>query len=258
MSETKIHPTALVSPRAEIGANVQIGPNVSIEDDVQIGDNCEIRHGAIIGNGARLGNNVKVYAYAVVATEPQDLKYKNENTYVYIGDNTVLREFATINRGTAETGKTVVGQNCLIMTYVHIAHDCRVGDNVILSNVTQLGGHVTIEDWVNCGGVTKVHQFCTVGKHAFVGADCKIVKDVPPFTLIGRQPPRVEGINKIGLRRRGFSYEDIQKIELFYDKLLFSGMNNKDGIASAETGDVSDNVRYCIDFIRNSKRGIHR
>ncbi|MBX3043751.1 MAG: acyl-ACP--UDP-N-acetylglucosamine O-acyltransferase [Candidatus Kapabacteria bacterium] len=254
-----IHSTAIVSEKAKIGANVKIGAFTIIEDDVEIGDNCEIRSSVIIADGARIGNNCKIYAGAILSTEPQDLKFDGEPTYVRIGDNTVVREFATINRGTNETGETVIGSNCLIMAYCHVAHDCHIGNNVIISNITQLAGHVNIEDWVVLGGAAKIHQFCTVGKHSMVGADCKVVKDVPPFTLVDRKPAQVEGVNKVGLRRRGFSKETIQEIEQFYDTILFSGFNNRDGIAKFnERKQICDDVKYCIDFIENSVRGIHR
>lgn len=254
-----IHSTAIVSDKAKIGKNVRIGPFSIIEDDVEIGDNCEIRSSVIIANGSRIGKNCKFFAGAVISTEPQDLKFDGEPTHVYIGDNTMVREFATINRGTRETGKTSIGSNCLIMSYCHVAHDCSVGDNVIISNVTQLAGHVTIEDWVVLGGMAKIHQFCRVGKHSMVGADCKVVKDVAPFTLVDRKPAQVEGINKVGLRRRGFANDVIQEIEQFYDTILFSGYNNRDGITKfSEREKIHEEVRYCIDYIENSVRGIHR
>lgn len=254
-----IHNTAIVSNKAQIGNNVKVGPYSIIEDDVIIEDNCEIRSNVIIANGSRIGNNVKVFAGAIISTEPQDLKFEGEPTQTIIGDNTIVREYATINRGTKETGATIVGKNSLIMTYCHVAHDCRVGDNVIISNVTQLAGHVTIEDWVVLGGASKIHQFCRVGKHSMVGADCKVVKDVAPFTLVDRKPAQVEGINKVGLRRRGFENSIIQEIEQFYDTILFSGFNNRDGINKfLERENISEDVKYCIDFIENSVRGIHR
>jgi UDP-N-acetylglucosamine acyltransferase len=254
-----IHNTAIVSPKADIGINVSIGPFTIIEDDVVIGNDCEIRSSAIIANGSRIGNNVKIYAGAVISTEPQDLKFEGEPTLTVIGDNTVIREYATINRGTKETGATIVGKNCLIMSYCHVAHDCRVADNVIISNITQLAGHVTIEEWVVLGGAAKIHQFCRVGKHSMVGADCKVVKDVAPFTLVDRKPAQVEGVNKVGLRRRGFEASVIQEIEQFYDTILFSGFNNRDGITKfQERAKICDDVKYCINFIENSVRGIHR
>lgn len=259
MSETLIHPTAIVSKKARLGAGVSVGPFSIIYDDVEIGDETEIRSNVLISDGARIGAQCRLFAGAVISTEPQDLKYRGEKTFVHIGDRTTIREYATINRGTSETHKTVVGADCLIMEYCHVAHDCRIGDNVIMSNLTQLGGHVTVHDWVILGGVVKVHQFCTVGAHSFIGADCKIVKDVAPFLLIGREPPKVEGVNKIGLRRRGFSKDTIGEIELFYDKVLFSGKNTKDGIANYLEGrEACAETKLCIEFIESSSRGIYR
>ncbi len=252
-----IHETAIVSKNAKIGKNTKIGPFCIISDDVVIGDSCDLANGVVIDNGARISDNVKIFSYASISTAPQDLKYAGEKTEVYIGENTVIREFATINRATTHSWKTIVGKNCLIMTYCHVAHDCIVGDNVIISNATQLGGHVTIEDWVTLGGVTKIHQFCTVGKHSMVGADVKIVKDVPPFTLIGRSPAQVEGINKVGLKRRGFSEQTIKQIDKFYFDLIFSGKTSRevlDMYASNSNSEILD----CINFISESKRGIHR
>lgn len=252
-----IHKSAIVSSEAKIGKNVKIGPYCVISDDVEIGDNCELANGVIVDNGARISNNVKIFSYAAISTAPQDLKYNNEKTEVYIGENTVIREFATINRATTHSWKTIVGKNCLIMTYCHVAHDCIIGDNVIMSNATQIGGHAIIEDWVTLGGVTKIHQFCMIGKHSMVGADVKIVKDVPPFTLMGRNPAQVEGINKVGLKRRGFSEEVIKKIDKFYFELIYSGKSNNE-VLNAYDGNTIPEIQDCINFIRESKRGIHR
>ncbi len=255
-----IHPTAIVSNKATIGENVKIGAFSIIDDDVVIGDNTEIRSNVVLANGSRIGKDCIICNGAVIATEPQDLKFKGEATYAYVGDRTVIREYATINRGTDSTGETKVGSDCLIMTYCHVAHDCVVGNHVVMSNLVQLAGHVTIEDWVGLGGVAKIHQFCTVGAHAFVGADVLAVKDVAPYTLIGRKPAQVEGINKVGLRRRGFENDTINKIQSFYDTILFSGFNNRDGIANykEKNSEVVPEVQLCIDFIEKSTRGIYR
>jgi len=251
---------AVVSGDAQIGNNVHIGPFAIIEGNTVIGDNCQIRSHAVIASGTTLGRNVRVHSSAVIGTEPQDLKFKDTPTTVVIGDDTVIREFATVNRGTEASGTTLVGKNTLIMTYCHVAHDCIVGNNVVMSNATQLGGHVEIEDWVTLGGVTKVHQFCKVGAHVMVGADVKVVKDVPPFILLGKNPPVIEGVNKIGLKRRGFSSEDISAIDGFYDILLRQGLNTTDGIKKALEADLAKNPynRQAIDFIESSNRGIHR
>ncbi|MFP4368988.1 MAG: acyl-ACP--UDP-N-acetylglucosamine O-acyltransferase [Candidatus Kapaibacterium sp.] len=254
-----IHPSAIVAPDVRIGDNVMIGPFVIIEEDVEINSGSLILSGSVLSTGTRIGNNCRIGPNSVIGTNPQDLKYAGEKTYTFIGDKTVVREFATINRGTSATGKTVVGSDSLIMTYSHVAHDCRIGDHVIMSNAVQLGGHVEIDSWVVLGGVAKVHQFCKVGKHAMVGADVYAVKDIAPYTLIGRKPPQVEGINKVGLRRRGFTNDQIAEIQKFYDILLFSGYNNRDGVAKfLQRHEPSDIVNECIEFIENSTRGIYR
>lgn len=259
MTNINIHPTAIVSDKAKLGRNVSVGPYSIIEDDVVIGENTEIRSSCVIGNGARIGNNCKIFASAVISSEPQDLKYSGEATQAIIGENTVIREYVTINRGTIATGSTNVGSNCLIMAYCHVAHDCEVGNNVIMANSVQLAGHVEIEDWVVIGGVVKIHQFCKIGCHAMIGADVYCSKDVPPYTLVAKNPPQINGVNKVGLRRRGFSNSLVREIEQFYDTVLFSGLNNSAGIEKfREQGPVSDEVEYCINFIQDSTRGIYR
>ncbi len=259
MNNSQIHKSAIVSDKAIIGKNVKIGANTIIEDDVVIGDNCEIRSNVVIANGARIGNNNLIAYGAIIATEPQDLKFEGEKTNVLIGDNNVIREYVTINRGTKATGKTVVGNNCFIMAYSHVAHDCVIGNNVIMANVTQLAGHVHLDDWVITGGVVKIHQFCKVGDHVMVGADVKLTKDVPPFVLIASEPPKIQGINKIGLRRRGFPSELIREIDDFYKTILYSGLNVQDGIKKfLERDNISDEIKMCINFIQNSERGIYR
>lgn len=254
-----IHPTAIISEKAKIGKNVIIGPNTLIEDDVIVGDNCEIKNNVVLANGARIGNNVKIFTGAVISAAPQDLKYNNEPTKAIIGDDTEIREYATINRGTTATNETRVGKNCLIMTYCHVAHDCILGDNIIMSNGCQLGGHVEIEDWVGLGGVVLVHQFSKIGKHSFIGAGMKIVKDCPPFILTGKVPIKIEGINKIGLKRRGFSDDTIKKIDQFYRDLTRSGKTTQQIYDKYESDDsLISEIKDCIDFIKSSQRGIYR
>lgn len=254
-----IHSTAIVSEKAKIGINVKIGPYCVINDDVEIGDDTQLFSNVVLDNGTRLGSECKIFSGAVIGTAPQDLKYDGETTYAIIGNRTVVREYATINRATVATGKTTIGDDCLVMAYSHVAHDCHLGNHVILSNVSQLAGHVTLGDWVILGGLAKVTQFCTVGKHSMIGADVKIVKDVAPYCLVGRNPAQVEGINKIGLRRRGFEKDVIDEIENFFDVLLFSGLNNRDGIEKFIKGkNVVVEVEEVINFIKNSTKGIHR
>lgn len=254
----KIHTTAIVSNKAQIDENVSIGPYSIIEDDVQIGENSEIRNSVVIANGSRIGKNCKVFANSIIGTEPQDLKFQGEPTIVTIGDYTIIREFVTINRGTLATGETRVGENCLIMSYCHVAHDCHVGNNVIMSNVSQLAGHVEIEDWANLGAFAKVHQFCKIGTHTMIGGDIKVVKDVPPYTLIGNIPPKIESINQIGLKRKGFPPQLIEEISDFYLFLYKKGLNISDAIREYKKREnISNEVKHCIEFIENSGRGIY-
>lgn len=252
-----IHPTAIVSSKAKLGDNNIIHPFTIIEDDVEIGNGCEIGPSAVIYNGARIGNHVKIYQGASIAHSPQDLKYANEPTIFIVGDNTVIHEYVTFHRGTKETGFSKVGKNCLFMAYTHVAHDCVVGDNIILANSVQIAGHVHIEDWVIIGGTSAVHQFCKIGKHSMMGANTVAVKDVPPFVLCGRFQTKYEGLNKVGLRRRGFGNEDIEIIKKTYDYIYNSGLNVTQGVAKAETElGNNQNVKDIIEFIRTSKRGI--
>jgi UDP-N-acetylglucosamine acyltransferase len=257
---TKIHPTAIVSEKAEIGSNVEIGPYTIVDDDVVIGNDVEIQSHVLITNGARIGNSCKIFKGVVVANTPQDLKFDGKPTLAIIKDNSTIREFVTIHRGTHATGKTTVGSNCLIMAYSHIAHDCLLGDNVIMANSTQLAGHVHVEDYVIFGGATLVHQFSFVGCHSMIQGGSKITKDVPPYTLIGKEPPKVEGLNKIGLKRRGFTDLEIQSIEDFYQIILHSGFNVSQGISEylKDTPEPIDKVQHCIEFIKQSQRGIFR
>lgn len=252
-----IHPTAIVSSKAKIGDNNIIHPFTIIEDDVEIGNGCEIGPSAVLYNGARVGNKVKIKQGVSVANKPQDLKFGNEETLFFVGDDTVLHEFVTLHRGTHETGFSRVGKNCLLMAYSHVAHDCVVGDNVILANAVQIAGHVTIGDWVIMGGTAAVHQFCNIGRHSMIGANSIAVKDVPPFVLSGRFPIKYEGLNKVGLRRRGFSEEDISVIKKTYDFIYNSGLNVTQGVNKAESEFSSNEyVQEIIQFVRTSKRGI--
>jgi UDP-N-acetylglucosamine acyltransferase len=253
----QIHPTALVSGKAKIGDNNIIHAFSIIEDDVEIGNDCEIGPSAVLYDGARIGNKVKIYQGASVAHRPQDLKFGNEKTYFYVDDNTVIHEFVTLHRGTQETGMSKVGKNCLLMAYTHIAHDCVIGDNVIFANAVQVAGHVHVEDWVIMGGTSAIHQFSFVGKHSMVGANAIVLKDVPPFVMSGRFPIKYEGLNKIGLRRRGFSNEDIETIKKAYDMIYNSGLNVSQALVKLETEfDQNQYVQDIISFVRKSKRGI--
>lgn len=248
-----------VSPKAKIGENVTIGPFTLVEDDVVIGDNVTIGSNVLIANGARIGNNVKVFHGAVVGVVPQDLKFGGEVTTLEVGNNTVIREFATLNRGTHETGTTKIGSDCLIMAYAHVAHDCVVSDKVILVNAVQLGGHVSVGYHATVGGSTVVHQFTHIGDHAMIGGGFRAVKDVPPFCLAGREPLACEGLNLIGLRRRGFARETIDLLDKAYVILYRRGLNVSDALTAieAELPNIPE-IQTLVTFIRNAKRGIIR
>ena len=221
----KIHPTAIVSGKARLGDNITIDPYAIIEDDVEIGNDCEIGPNAVIYNGARIADRVIIKQGAAVSNVPQDLKYDGEEAYFYIGEDTVVREFATLHRGTKETGFSRVGKNCLLMAFCHIAHDVVVGDNCVIANACLIAGHAVIEDHVIIGGITPVHQFCKVGQHSMIGGAFRIVKDVPPYILAGSEPLKYAGLNSIGLRRRGFSNDDIMTLKKTYTLLYNSGLN---------------------------------
>lgn len=208
-------PLAYVHPGAKIAKNVVIEPFAVIHNNVVIGDGTWIGSNVTIMEGARIGKNCNIFPGSVISAPPQDLKYQGEDTITEIGDNTTIRECVTINRGTSDRMKTVVGNNCLIMAYSHIAHDCVVGNNCIFSNNTTLAGHITVGDYVVMAGMTAVHQFCTVGSHAFVTGGSLVRKDVPPYVKAAREPLSYVGINSVGLRRRGFSAEKIRKFKTY-------------------------------------------
>lgn len=250
-------PLAFVHPEAKIGDNVVIGPFVTIDRNVEIGEGTMIGSNVTILEGARIGRNCKIFPGAVVGAVPQDLKFRGEDTLAIVGDNTTLRECVTINRGTAAKGRTVVGSNCLIMAYCHVAHDCRVGNNVIMSNATQLAGEVEVDDFAIIGGGSLVHQFCHIGCHVMVQGGALVNKDIPPYVKAAREPISYVGINTIGLRRRGFSSEVIEGIQDIYRRLYAGSLNIGDAInvieaevpASAERDEI-------IRFVRNSTRGV--
>jgi len=257
----KIDPLAHVSPNAKLGENVEIGPFAYISDEVEIGDGTKIHPHATIYDYVRIGKNCEVFPGAVVGAVPQDLKFDGEITYVEVGDNVTIRECATINRGTKASGKGVtrVGDNTLVMSYAHIAHDCNIGKHCILVSYVGLAGETDVDDWAILGGGAKAHQFTKVGCHAMVGGGSAINKDVPPYALCGRMPLVYAGVNIVGLRRRGFSPDVIRNIKDIYDTIYFQGLNISDGCAKVEAGFPQSEERDIIlSFIRNSKRGIVR
>ncbi|MGA7722387.1 MAG: acyl-ACP--UDP-N-acetylglucosamine O-acyltransferase [Ignavibacteriaceae bacterium] len=252
-----IHPTAIVSSKAELGNNVTILPYSIIEDNVVIGDNCIIGPGAVIYNGARIGNRVRIHQSASVANVPQDLKFANEESVFIIGDDTVIREFVALHRGTKDTGFSQIGSNCLLMAYSHVAHDCKIGNNCILANGVQIAGHVTIEDYVIIGGLTPVHQFCIVGQHAMIGGGFRAVQDVPPYILAANEPLEFKGLNLVGLRRRGFAHADIEALKKAYG-YIYSKEFNVTQAKEKIVNELGDNllVKNVLDFLSRSKRGL--
>jgi len=250
-------PLAYIHPDAKIASTVVVEPFVTIDKNVVIGEGTQIGSNVTILEGVRIGKNCRIFPGAVIGAVPQDLKFKGEDTLAIIGDNTTIREFVTINRGTAARGKTVVGDNCLIMAYCHIAHDCEVGNNVIMGNATQLAGEVEVNDFAILSGGCLVHQFTRIGSHVMVQGGSKIGKDVPPFVTAGREPLSYAGINSIGLRRRGFTNEQIRDIQDVYRYIFQSGMNTTHAIERIQTELPATKERdEILLFVKNSPRGI--
>ena len=252
-------PLAYIHPAAKIAPSVVIDPFVTIEQNVEIGEGTRIGSNVTIMEGARIGKNCTIFPGAVIGAIPQDLKFKSEYTLAIIGDNTTIRECVTINRGTASKGRTVVGNNCLIMAYCHVAHDVTLGNNVIMSNATQVAGEVQIDDFAVIGGGTLIHQFCHLGAHVMIQGGARINKDIPPFVKAGRDPIAYTGVNSIGLRRRNFTSEQIMAIQEVYRYLYLSRLNVSDAVDRIEAEIPATRERdEIIEFIRNSKRGIVR
>jgi len=254
-----IHECSSVHPEAIIGKNVTIGAFAFIDKNVVIGDNTSIYPHAVILEGARIGKNCQVFPGAVISGIPQDLKFQGEETICEIGDNTTIRECATVNRGTASKEKTIVGNNCLLMAYSHTAHDCILNDHVILGNATQLAGEVEVDDYAILSGGTLVHQFCHIGKHTMLQGGSRVPKDIPPYIIAGREPLTFSGVNIVGLRRRNFTIEQIAGIQEIYRILYQSGMNNSDAVKYMDDNLPSTPEREeIIRFIVSSQRGIIR
>lgn len=250
-------PLSYIHPEAKIADNVVIEPFACIHKNVVIDEGSWIGSHVTIMEGARIGKNCKVFPGSVISGIPQDLKFAGENTTVEIGDNTIVREFVTISRGTIDRSKTVIGKNCLLMAYVHVAHDCILGDNCILVNAVQVAGHVRIDDWAIIGGSTSIHQFVKIGSHVMVAGGSLVRKDVPPFTKAAREPLSYSGINSIGLRRRGYSNDKINEIQEIYRHVYLKGLNNSKALDVLELEMPASRERdEIINFIRTSDRGI--
>ncbi|MFP4663096.1 MAG: acyl-ACP--UDP-N-acetylglucosamine O-acyltransferase [Bacteroidales bacterium] len=250
-------PLSYVHPDAKIASNVVIEPFVNINKNVEIGEGCWIGPNATIMENVKIGKNCKIFPGAVIGAIPQDLKYQGEETYVEIGDNNTIREFVTVNRGTAAKQITKIGNDNLIMAYSHIAHDCVLGSRIIMANAVQLAGEVQVDDWAIISGTAAVHQFVHIGAHSIIAGGSLVGKDVPPYTKAGRYPLTFTGVNSIGLRRRNFSNEKINEIQEIYRKLFNNGMNRSQAIDYIEAEMHATKERdEIILFVRNSKRGI--
>ncbi len=250
-------PLSFIHPDAKIAPNVVIEPFAVVHKNVEIKAGSWIGSHATIMEGARIGKNVKIFPGSVISGTPQDLKFKGEETIAKIGDNTIIREYVTVSRGTNDRQQTVIGKNCLLMAYVHVAHDCIIENNCILVNGVQLAGHVTIDDYAIVGGTTAVHQFAKIGSHVMISGGSLVRKDVPPFTKAAREPLSFVGINSIGLRRRGFSNDKIREIQEIYRNIYLKGINNSKALDIIEVEMEPTRERDdIIKFIRNSERGV--
>ncbi len=256
---TKIHPTAVVSPTAELGADVEIGPYAFVGEDCVVGDGCVLATRSTLERNVRLGHEVRIGIGSVIGGDPQDLKFQGEQTAVEIGDRTVVREYATINRGTAESLSTTVGADCFIMTYVHLAHDCHLGNGVIISNGTQLAGHVTVEDHAIISGLVAVHQFVNIGAYSFVGGCSRVPQDVPPYLKAVGNPIKLYGLNSVGLQRNNFDAEVIRELKRAYRLFFRSDLNVSQAMERAHQElELCPEVRHFLSFLDNSGRGVVR
>lgn len=253
---THIHPTAIVDPKAELGTNVEIGPWAYVGPNCIVGDGSVIHMRATLEEHVILAPRVTVGIGTVLGGRPQDLKFKGEVTTVEIGEGTTLREYLTINRGTSESFKTTVGKNCFLMSYVHLAHDCHVGDGVIISNGTQLAGHVTVHDRAIISGLCAVHQFAKIGKHAFIGGASRISKDIPPFVKAVGNPVQLYGLNSVGLQRSGFKEEVVAELKKAYRLFFRSDMNISQALEKASELKPFPEVQAFVDFVEASGRGV--
>jgi len=252
-----IHRTALIDPSAHLGHDVAVGPYAIIGPKVTVGDRSSVAAHAVLERNTRVGSGVRIGYGTVIGNDPQDLKYKGEETWVEIGSDTVIREYCTINRGTTATGRTSVGERCFLMTYVHVAHDCHIGNDVIIANSVQMAGHVTIDDRAIVSGLTPIHQFVRIGTYAFVGGGSRVNQDVPPFTKAVGNPVHLYGLNSVGLQRAGFSPEIKLALKRAYRLLFNSDLTVSQGIARARSElPPLPEVESFLRFIEESQRGV--
>jgi len=254
-----IHPSSIVSPKAKLADSVSVGAFSVISDNAVIGADTKIGSHCLIEGNTTIGKGCEIFTGAVVGSRPQDLKFKGEKVFLEIGDNNIIREYCTLNPGTQEGGKTVVGNNNLLMAYSHIAHDCVVGNGCVLANNCTLAGHVTIEDKAVVGGIVAIHQFVKIGKLSIIGGCSKVVQDIPPFSTCDGHPARVYGLNLIGLRRHGLSNDSIRKIDQAFKIFFNSGLSLKHALEKAEKElEKTEEILYLVNFAKSSERGISR
>lgn len=256
-----IHPTTIVDPKAEIGEGVEIGPFGLIEKGVIIGDGTKIGSHVVIREGTQIGKECQIFQFASIGEAPQAVVYKGEKTSLIIGDHNIIREFVTLHRGTLQGGgKTVIGNNNFFMAYSHVAHDCQIGNQVVMANGATLGGHILIEDYAIIGGLVAVHQFCRIGAHSFIGGVSGVLLDIPPYTLAQGAPTKLYGLNMVGLRRHRFSPETIRALKKAYRIIFRSGLTLEKAIKTIQEDGIyhTPEVQHLIDFIQHSKRGINR
>jgi UDP-N-acetylglucosamine acyltransferase len=254
---TAVHPTAILDPAAELGHGVEIGPWVMVGPHVCIGDRCRIGPRARLQRNVRLAEDVNVGDGSILGGDPQDLKYKGEETWVEVGPGTIIREYSTINRGTTQSYRTTVGARCFIMSYVHLAHDCHLGDEVVIANGTQLAGHVTIQDHAVLSGLNAVHQFVTIGAYAFVGGGSRVNQDIPPYVKAVGNPMELYGLNSIGLQRAGFSGETVAALKRAYRLFFNSELNLSQALERARTDlPPFPEVERFLAFVESSERGV--
>jgi UDP-N-acetylglucosamine acyltransferase len=254
---TAIHPSAIISSKARLGSRVEVGPFAIIGDDCELGDGCVIAPRATLERDVRLGAGVKIGIGSVIGGAPQDLKYAGEPTSVEIGEGTVVREYSTINRGTSESFKTTIGSGCLLMSYVHLAHDCHIGNGVIIANGVQLAGHVTIDDKATISGLSAVHQFVRIGRYSFIGGCSRVSKDIPPFLKAVGNPVKLYGLNSVGLQRNGFPENVVRELKRAYRLFFRSDLNLTQAMQRAESElERFPEVAELLQFVEASERGV--
>lgn len=251
---TTVHPTAIVDPTAELGHGVEVGPYTIIGPDVVVGDRTVLGPHVTLERRATLGSDMRVGQGSIIGGEPQDLKYRNEDTSVELGDRTTVREYVTVHRGTSATGRTVVGVDCFLMTYVHVAHDCVIGNHVVIANGTQMAGHVTIEDHAVVSGLVVIHQFVTIGSYSFIGGGTRVPQDIPPYV---KAVNKLYGLNSVGLERAGFPADTVRALKRAYRFVFNSGLNLTEAVARARQElPMVDEVSHFLDFVESSGRGV--